>query len=206
MEAKAGEFSQHLYGRKKEKETLWRIYMMANGIEERLTNDKRMIKYMTKFSVREKNEADIERIKADLCELWGSESIVTPGTVYHDASQLHGYVAEMDNEIAGVLLYQIKQNECEIVELYVSIPQSGIGKALIHRMKQKALHAKCKRIWTSTASENTAVLKFYQKQGFYLINLYIGFMEELRKLKPDLPKSLEDGTPLQHHVELEYIP
>jgi ribosomal protein S18 acetylase RimI-like enzyme len=37
-------------------------------------------------------------------------------------------------------------------------------------------------------NENIKAIRFYQKRGFHISNIYINAMEGARKIKPEIPK------------------
>lgn len=57
---------------------------------------------------------------------WGSAKIVTRNTLY-DATELPGFIAEQNKKPAGLILYNIKNNQCEIVLLESFVEKIGIG-------------------------------------------------------------------------------
>ena len=157
------------------------------------------------LTVREKNENDKELINAELKEIWGSELLITPGGVYKDVNNLEGIIIEYEGKFAGIILFAMQKNEMEIVEIHVKVPGIGIGRELLERVKAIAWKGKYKRLWVSTSNDNGEALKFYHKHGFSVVNIYIGFMQEVRKYKPELSTTGIDGIPLLHQIELEII-
>lgn len=97
------------------------------------------------FQVREKTFKDKEWIIPYMKENWGSEKIVTRNTL-HDASELPGFIAEQDNKPVGLILYNIKNKECEIVLLESFVEKIGIGSSLIDFVKKTAGNQECERV------------------------------------------------------------
>ena len=62
-----------------------------------------------------------------------------------------------------------------------------------------------KRIWLVTENSNLHALGFYQKQGFILKKIYPNSFDQLRKLKPQIPKISENGIPIRDEIQLEMI-
>lgn len=155
--------------------------------------------------VREKNDNDKDLINSELKDLWGSEVLITPGGVYKDVNNLDGIIVENEGKFAGMILFNIQKGEMEIVEIHVKITGLGIGSQLVQKAKTIASKGKLKRLWVSTSNDNGEALKFYQEKGFSVVNIYLGFMDEVRKLKPQLPKIGMDGIPLMHQIELEIL-
>lgn len=46
-------------------------------------------------------------------------------------------------------------------------------------------------------------LQFYQKRGYCLTKLYPNAMEEVRKVKPNVPAIGDNDIPLRDEIELE---
>ena len=47
------------------------------------------------------------------------------------------------------------------------------------------------------------VNQFYQKRWYYLTKLYPNAMDEVRKVKPNVPLVGENGIPLRDEIQLE---
>ncbi|HHU93393.1 MAG TPA: GNAT family N-acetyltransferase [Halanaerobiaceae bacterium] len=156
------------------------------------------------FEIREKTFEDNKWIVPYMRENWGSEKIVTRSTLY-DATGLPGFIAEHNNIPAGIILYNIKDKECEITLLESFIEKMGIGSSLINRVKEIAKSQGCRRIWLITTNDNTHAIRFYQKRGLVLAALYKNAIEESRKIKPEIPFEGFDGIPIRDEIELELV-
>jgi len=55
---------------------------------------------------------------------------------------------------------------------------------------------------TITTNDNLPALRFYQKQGFRLIVLYPGAVEESRRLKPSIPLAGHADIPIRDEIQL----
>ncbi len=58
-------------------------------------------------------------------------------------------------------------------------------------------------MWMSTTDDNIETIRFYQKRGFDMVEFYRNSMEDIRRLKPEVPMIGLDGTPLRHELEFE---
>lgn len=159
---------------------------------------------MEQIDIRETKPEDKEWITALLKEQWGSEVIVTRGKI-HQANQLPGFIALLDNEKVGLVTYILDNNECEIITLNSLVEEKGTGTALLEKVIELARDKKCKRVWLITTNDNTEALKFYQKRGFTLKALYPNAIKESRKLKPEIPEMGENGIPIRDEIEMEMI-
>ena len=54
-----------------------------------------------------------------------------------------------------------------------------------------------------TTNDNLRALQFYQKRGYSLTKIYKDAMDEVRKVKPNVPIIGENGIPLRDELELE---
>jgi ribosomal protein S18 acetylase RimI-like enzyme len=131
---------------------------------------------------------------------WGSDILVARGNVYK-VNDLDGVLVYENDKIIGLGLYTIK-NDCEIVLLETFIQNKGIGTKIIEKIKEIAKTNNCKKIWLITSNENINAIKFYQKRGFHISNIYLNAMEETRKIKPEIPK-FSNGIEVRDEIEFE---
>ena len=154
------------------------------------------------FEIREKTSDDLKWIVPYMKENWGSEKIVTRNTIY-DTKDLSGFIAVQNEKPAGIALYNIQNNESELILLESFVEKIGIGSALIEFVKRVAAIQDCKRLWLITTNDNMQAIRFYQLRGFSLVAVYRNALEESRKLKPEIPLKGIDGIPLKDEIELE---
>ena len=143
------------------------------------------------------NEAVSEIIKG-----WGSDILVSRGKP-HKAQGLDGILAWDNGKIIGLGLYYIKNNECEIALLETFDQNKGIGTRIIEKIIEIAKESKCKKIWLVTTNSNINAIKFYQKRGFDISNIYINAMNKARKIKPEIPEIAENGIKIRDEIEFE---
>ena len=143
------------------------------------------------------NEAVSEIIKG-----WGSDILVSRGKTYK-AEDLEGILAYKKNKIIGLGLYYIKNNECEIVLLETFIQKKGIGTQIIEKIKEIAKINNCKRLWLITSNDNIDAIKFYQRRGFNIANIYKNAMDKSRELKPSIPLIGNYEIPIKDEIEFE---
>ncbi|WP_421385170.1 GNAT family N-acetyltransferase [Bacillus salacetis] len=151
---------------------------------------------------------EIEKILKSLVEEfftthWGSPEMVISSGVY-DCSKLDGFVVLNEKEeIIGLITYIFREDECEIISLDSIEEGKGIGKALVQAVERAAEKRGCSSVKLVTTNDNLKALKFYQKRGYHLSNLYINAVDKARKLKPAIPLVSEDGIPIRDEIELE---
>lgn len=134
---------------------------------------------------------------------WGATEIILRNKII-DGTKSKGFIAEDNNKMVGFLLYDINDDICEIIALYSFIEKKGIGSFLLNKIKEIATLKKCDRIVVITTNDNLIALKFYQKRGFFLSKLYCNAFDNIRKIKPNLPKLGENNIPLNDEIELVY--
>ena len=149
--------------------------------------------------VEEKNENWITSL---ITEQWGSVDIIYSGKKYN-VLELPGYVAIYDEKPAGLITYQINNDNIQIITLDSLKEGIGIATALVEKVKETAKGKNCKRIWLITTNDNLKALHFYQKRGFTISAVYPNTLEQSRKMKPEIPLSGIGGIPLRDEIELE---
>jgi len=153
-------------------------------------------------SIRPLIPDDKEWVMGVLLENWTSNIIVTRGVTY-EADNLPGYVAEIEGKRFGLLTYNIKNEELEIVTMNAIEERKGIGTALLNEVEILAKQNSCKRIWLITTNDNTDTLRFYQKKGYEIRTIHRYAIEESRKIKPQLPIIGKFGIPIRDEIEME---
>ncbi len=137
-----------------------------------------------------------------LQEHWGDTTMVSRGRVFQ-ADKLPGFVALMEHERVGVVLFDITGGECEIALLQSLVEQHGIGSKLIAMVSTIAQANACRRLWLITTNDNIHALRFYQKRGMRFVALYRDAVTAARKLKPSIPLIGSQGIPVRDEIELE---
>lgn len=144
-----------------------------------------------------------EVIQDFMCENWGSSMMVSRGRVHH-LEELPGFVALENDRIVGILTYEVIKNMYEIVSLNSFEERKGIGTKLVDCALQVAKENECKKVWLITTNDNMNALRFYQKRKFSMTNLYVGAVEEARKIKKEIPFIGYDNIAISHEIQLEY--
>lgn len=139
-----------------------------------------------------------------LLHQFGSLVIVTRGHV-HRAEELPGLVALHAGAPAGLLLYHLAGDSCEVVLLQAAVQGVGLGSALLAAACDKGRAAGCRRLWLITTNDNMPAIRFYQRRGMRLVAVHHGAIAESRKLKPEIPLLGVDDRPIEDEIEFEYI-
>ena len=143
-------------------------------------------------------------VNAILKREWNCPPSISKGKAI-DTTVIPGFVAVADDEVIGVVTYNIVDSECEIVTLNSFIENKGIGTALINEVLTAAKSANCTRLWLITTNDDINAIRFYQLKGFDLAAVYINSMDNSRKLKPSIPLIGMDNIPLKHEFEFEIV-
>ena len=136
---------------------------------------------------------------------WGIP-IVTRGKVI-DLSNLPGFVAVAENTAAGAIVYQIHNNECEIVVLYSLTENKGVGTELINAVIEAAREQNCSRVWLVTTNDNTPAMRFYQKRGFTMKAVHVNafkITQQIKGMGSGVILGIDD-IPILHEVEFEMV-
>jgi ribosomal protein S18 acetylase RimI-like enzyme len=155
------------------------------------------------IEVRPLKNEDREWATAYQATTWGSPLVARRGQLV-DTSHLPSLVADLDGERAGLLAYEVRGQECEIVTLATSREGRGVGRALLDAVREIAEAAGCTRLWLITTNNNLRALKLYQRWGMELVALHRGaVVDARRRLKPEIPERDSEGIPIAHELELE---
>lgn len=160
---------------------------------------------MNTVTIRAKVPADEAWVRERLTERWVS-AVVASTSGLHDAATLDGLVAELDGETVGLLTYRFADGECEAVTVDAYESGKGIGTALLRAVADLARALGCRRAWLTTTNDNLPALRFYQRQGWDLVRLHHGAVDEWRRtVNPTIPERGLDDIPISHGMELELV-
>lgn len=134
---------------------------------------------------------------------WGSTEMVISSGIY-DCSTLEGFVFVNDNQtIVGLITYEIRGAECEIISLDSMEEGKGIGSCLLKAVEEQARQHHCTVVSLITTNDNLHALKFYQKRGYSLVEVLPNAVERARALKPEIPLIGHDGIPIRDEIRLQ---
>ena len=153
---------------------------------------------------------NIERISNDTRNMvnqffidnWFSTDMSIRGEII-DGTKLDGFLLQEDNKVIGLVTYTFFGDICEIVSLDSKRENIGIGSALLKEIEKIAIDNNCSKMRLITKNDNMRALQFYQKRGYCLTKLYPNAMEEVRKVKPNVPELGDNDIPLRDEIELE---
>ena len=154
------------------------------------------------MKIKKISDSDLDSVLEIVTRLWGDTTIVVHSEVFHIAD-LPGLKAINQNQIAGILHYQIRDRECEILTLASLIKGQGIGSNLLSAIEALAQTAGCEKLSLITTNDNLHALGFYQRRGFHLTALYPGQVARSREFKPSIPLVGDNNIPLRDELKLE---
>jgi len=134
---------------------------------------------------------------------WGTTEMVISSGVY-DCSRLEG-IAFLDEsqKVVGLVTYIIRDHECEIISLDSTEEGKGIGTLLVQAVEEQARQHHCTVISLITTNDNLHALKFYQKRGYHLVEIFRNAVEHARALKPEIPLIGNDGIPIRDEIMMQ---
>lgn len=136
-------------------------------------------------------------------ESWGVPLVARRGELV-DPTLLPGFIAWLDGRRAGLVSYDVRRDECEVVTIRSLSEGRGIGRALLEAVRAAAQEAGCRRMWLITTNNNLRALALYQRWGMDLVALHRHAVSEARsRLKPSIPELDASGIPIAHELELE---
>ena len=139
-----------------------------------------------------------------LVDNWYSTDMSIRGKII-DGTKLAGFLLQEDNKIIGLITYTFFEDICEITSLDSKKENIGIGTALLKEVEKVAIDNGCKKMRLVTTNDNMRALQFYQKRGYFLTKLYPNAMDEVRRVKPNVPELGDNDIPLRDEIELEKL-
>jgi GNAT superfamily N-acetyltransferase len=131
-----------------------------------------------------------------------SHRVVSRG-VLHDTRTLPGLIAESAGVPVGLLHYRVAEEQFEVVVLAVVRRREGVGGRLLRAAESLARSQGCRRCWLVTTNDNAGAIEFYRAVGWHQVAVHRGAVRESRRLKPEIPEFVSDGTPIEDEIEFE---
>ena len=136
---------------------------------------------------------------------WGEPVVARRGELV-DPTSLPGFVALVGDDRAGLVTFEVRGEECEVVTMRSLREGIGVGRALLEAVREEAVAAGCRRLWLVTTNDNVRALGVYQRWGLNIVAFRRDAVTEARKhLKPSIPERDENGIPIRHELELELL-
>lgn len=152
------------------------------------------------FNINKIDENNRSLANSFIIENWFSTDMSVRGKVV-DATKLDGFILIENEKVIGLVTYLFWDKICEIITLDSKRENIGIGSALIQNVEKVAKERNVQKIQLITTNDNLRALQFYQKRDYYITNIYVNAMDEVRKIK-NVPLIGENGIPLRDEIEL----
>lgn len=153
---------------------------------------------MTILSIQQLPQKEVSQF---FKEHWGTTEMVISSGIY-DCSKLDGFAyVEAQQKITGLVTYILQ--ESEIISLDSTVEGKGIGSSLVRAVEQQAFANNCTKITIITTNDNLHALKFYQKRGYFLVEILQNAVAQARLYKPEIPLVGNDGIPIRDEIRLQ---
>ena len=152
--------------------------------------------------IRRAVEGDIDWLRRLQDERWGGQIQVENGESYRP-SDLPGFVAEIDRERVGYAALRVIGGVASIGLIESSRPRLGVGASLVRVLAEEARSQGCVVLRAVTTNDNRPAQAFYAALGFHVRDVRPGAVNESRKVKPSIPLTSVDGTPITDEIEYE---
>jgi len=149
------------------------------------------------------SEATRELATAYIRKKWLTSQMLIRDEII-DCTVIDGFIIldESRENVMGLVTYIYRDKVCEIVSLNSERPHTGIGTALIEKVKESAIAYRCKILRLLTSNDNLNAIGFYQKRGFELVGLRLGAIDREREsLNPQIPMIGHNGIPIHHEID-----
>lgn len=156
------------------------------------------------MNIQSVSEQNRDRVTALIEREWYSTEMILRGKII-DMTAVDGLFVEENGKIIALITYLFYGEVMEITSLDSFRKKQGLGTQLLNRAIETARQHRCKKIVLITTNDNLNAIRFYQKRGFDMANLFRNALDVSRKMKPEIPLVGENGIPLKHEIEFEMI-
>lgn len=157
---------------------------------------------VSQIHIRPTSKDDRIYIQNEMIKWWGNEMVVVRGEKYFPADY-GGFVAEHEDEKAGLILLRFTDTLCEIMSLTTSSAVASAGKLLVTAAIERATEEGVQKMIAVTTNDNINALRFYQQMGFTVGAWRKGAVDRSRKIKPSIPLAGNYNIPIRDEIELE---
>ena len=87
---------------------------------------------------------------------------------------------ETDTEIAGYIVFWMMFDECQILNIVVSLPYRGLGyaKLMVRKAVTLASNKGIQKVLLDVRKSNTAAIQLYQSMGFTIVHVRKAFYSD----------------------------
>ena len=116
---------------------------------------------------------------------------------------MEGLAWREDGAVLGLATWCVDGERAEIVSLDALQQGRRIGARLMEAAEEELRRRGVAAVRVVTTNDNLRALSFYARRGYRLLRLHADAMDRVRRLKPQVPLTGNDGIPLRDMWELE---
>ena len=105
--------------------------------------------------------------------------------------------------VLGLVTWAVDGERAEITSLDALQPGRRIGARLMEAAEAELRRRGVRTLRVVTTNDNPRALAFYLRQDYRLVRLHLDAMDHVRRLKPQVPLTGNEGVPLRDMWELE---
>lgn len=158
--------------------------------------------FNSEIYIRRKQKDDSELIHDLMRKSWGGEPLVVYGKNYYP-SKMEGLLVFQNNVVIGFLIYDKLELGYEILVFEIFKKFEGIGTFVLNEFIDIAKKMDCKKVIVMTTNDNLDALRFYQRRGFSITQIFPNALELSRKMKANIPERGDYGIPIRDEIILE---
>lgn len=133
------------------------------------------------YELKAIQEAQLEWVSQESQSLGGP--YVVSGDKLYDIRKSPGFIAYLEDEPVGFLIYDLSDSTLEILFVKTLQKYKGVGSALLKRAEEIALENNCSLLRVYTTNDNLDAFRFYQRRGFVVFSYEINTFQETLELK-----------------------
>ena len=153
---------------------------------------------MTIMNCERINDWNRNQINEFIRQQWYTTTMIIRGKEI-DMTKTEGFYVREGENIVGLITYIVYGSVLEILSLDSLRENQGIGTKLVETVIEEAKDRKLQKIVLINA------IRFYQKRGFDMANLFRDAVTAARKKKSEIPLIGENSIPLRHEIEFELV-
>ena len=118
-------------------------------------------------------------------------------------ADVEGLAWREDGAVLGLATWAVEGERAEIVSLDALEPGRRIGARLMEAAEEELRRRGVRTLRVVTTNDNPRALSFYVRRGYRLLRLHLDAMDRVRRQKPRVPLTGNDGIPLRDMWELQ---
>ena len=136
---------------------------------------------------------------------WGADFVVSRARKIYPAEIEGFYAIDPTGKRIGLVTYEVRGDQCEVVTLDAFNKFHGVGTAMLDRVRDNMQQRSVSRMWLITTNDNLDAIRFYQRRGWTIAAVHLNALAESRKIKPSIPEIGMYGIPMRDEMEFELL-